>query len=425
MATLGPDDESFELKQDQELRFEVENAPIEIEVTSGLAEIFGVELVKSKKYLFPIGAKGAVFTWQGCAITMKNARKNMTYVSKDTTPMNYYMNVHIILEKQRDEAENDSKRGPITMIVGPQDVGKSTLCHILLNYAVRMPGLNRKPIFIDLDVGQGEISVPGTIGALVIERPATIEDGFSQLAPIVYNFGHLTPTANMDLYQHCVERLWKSVDERMNKDAKTNASGMIINTCGWIKGDGFKCLLACAKRLRVDNILVLDQERLYQELKRDLPKTTDVVLLHKSGGVVDRTRQYRSEARDKRIKEYFYGSRLKPFNPHSFDVKFGEVQIYKIGAPVLPDSCMPLGVTATDFLTKVVLVQPGPSLLHHLLAMSFATTEQEIIDTNIIGFVCVTNVDMQRQTISVLCLQARPLPCTKLILTDIQYMDSN
>uniref|UniRef100_A0A8D9A2D8 Polyribonucleotide 5'-hydroxyl-kinase Clp1 n=1 Tax=Cacopsylla melanoneura TaxID=428564 RepID=A0A8D9A2D8_9HEMI len=359
MATLGPDDDSFELKQDQELRFEVENAPIEIEVTSGLAEIFGVELVKSKKYLFPIGAKGAVFTWHGCSITMKNARKNMTYVSKDTTPMNYYMNVHIILEKQRDEAEKDSKRGPITMIVGPQDVGKSTLCHILLNYAVRMPGLNRKPILIDLDVGQGQISVPGTLGALVIERPATIEDGFSMLAPIVYNFGHLTPTANMDLYQHCVERLWKSVDERMNKDAKTNASGIIINTCGWIKGDGFKCLLACAQRLRVDNILVLDQERLYQELKRDLPKTTDVVLLHKSGGVVDRTRQHRSESRDKRIKEYFYGSRLKPFNPHSFDVKFGEVQIYKIGAPVLPDSCMPLGVTAMEFLTKVVLVQPG------------------------------------------------------------------
>lgn len=32
----------------------------------------------------------------------------------------------------------DSKRGPIAMIVGPTDVGKSSLCKILLNYAVRM-----------------------------------------------------------------------------------------------------------------------------------------------------------------------------------------------------------------------------------------------------------------------------------------------
>ena len=62
------------------------------------------------------------------------------------------------------------------MVVGPQDVGKSTLCRILLNYAVRM---GRAPIFVDLDVGQGEISVPTTLGANLVERPADIDEGFS------------------------------------------------------------------------------------------------------------------------------------------------------------------------------------------------------------------------------------------------------
>ncbi len=37
------------------------------------------------------------------------------------------------------------------MVVGPTDVGKSTMCKQLLNYAVRM---GRKPCFVDLDVGQ-------------------------------------------------------------------------------------------------------------------------------------------------------------------------------------------------------------------------------------------------------------------------------
>ena len=37
------------------------------------------------------------------------------------------------------------------MMVGPTDVGKSTVSKILLNYAVR---LGRKPIYVDLDVGQ-------------------------------------------------------------------------------------------------------------------------------------------------------------------------------------------------------------------------------------------------------------------------------
>lgn len=36
-------------------------------------------------------------------------------------------------------------------MVGPTDVGKSTLCKILLNYAVKM---GRQPCLVDLDVGQ-------------------------------------------------------------------------------------------------------------------------------------------------------------------------------------------------------------------------------------------------------------------------------
>ena len=34
---------------------------------------------------------------------------------------------------------------------GPTDVGKSTLCRILLNYAVRMC---HQPVLVDIDVGQ-------------------------------------------------------------------------------------------------------------------------------------------------------------------------------------------------------------------------------------------------------------------------------
>ncbi len=37
------------------------------------------------------------------------------------------------------------------MVVGPTDVGKSTLCKLLLNYGVRV---GRRPTFVDIDVGQ-------------------------------------------------------------------------------------------------------------------------------------------------------------------------------------------------------------------------------------------------------------------------------
>ena len=37
------------------------------------------------------------------------------------------------------------------MVVGPVDVGKSTLCKLLVNYAARQ---GRAPVLVDLDVGQ-------------------------------------------------------------------------------------------------------------------------------------------------------------------------------------------------------------------------------------------------------------------------------
>jgi polynucleotide 5'-kinase involved in rRNA processing len=62
-------------------------------------------------------------------------------------------------------------------------------------------------------------------------------------------------------------------------------SGVIINTCGWVKGQGYQMLIHAAKAFEVDLIIVLDQERLYNELVRDLPETVKVVFQPKSGGV--------------------------------------------------------------------------------------------------------------------------------------------
>lgn len=62
------------------------------------------------------------------------------------------------------------------------------------------------------------------------------------------------------------------------------ASGVVINTCGWVKDEGYKSLTHVAQAFEVDVIIVLDQERLYNELKNDIP-FIKIVFLPKSGGV--------------------------------------------------------------------------------------------------------------------------------------------
>jgi polyribonucleotide 5'-hydroxyl-kinase len=415
--------QEFKLDQDNELRFEVEskNEKVFLTLKSGKAEVFGTELVKGKTYDFTSGAKVAVYTWHGCTIEVKG-KTDVSYIAKET-PMVMYSNCHAALEFMRIEAEKENKKGPTTMVVGPNDVGKSTVCRILLNYAVRM---GRRLIFVDLDVGQGQISIPGTIGALLIERPAAIDEGFSQEAPLVYHTGHKSPQTNVALYSMLVTQLSNTVKDRLEVNKKTRASGVIINTCGWIKGTGYKQILHSAKAFEVDVILVLDQERLYNELVRDMPNFVKVVFLQKSGGVVERSKSVRSEARDQRIREYFYGTPKNSMYPHSFDVKWSEIKIYKIGAPALPDSCLPLGMKAEDHLTKLVAVTPNPGILHHLLAVSFSEgDDDEIISSHMAGFVCVTNVDMDRQTITLLSPQPKPLPNNILLLSELQFMDSH
>lgn len=71
-------------------------------------------------------------------------------------------------------------------------------------------------------------------------------------------------------------------------------------------------------------------------------------------------------------------------------MKWSEIKVYKIGAPPLPDSCLPLGMKAEDHLTKLVLLTPNAGVLHHLLALSLAEKDDdEMIQTHSAGFVCV------------------------------------
>lgn len=420
------EDQEFQLEPDNELRFEVENKneTVVLELKTGLAEIFGTELVKGKSYTFHFGAKIAVFTWQGCSLKLRG-KKGISYISKET-PMMFYLNCHASLEQLRVKSENEKLRGPVTMVVGPTDVGKSTLCRILLNYSARMNALGRRPIYVDLDPGQGQISVPGTIGAVMVERPAEVEESFSQAAPLVYHYGHTNMSVNSTLYNTLISRMAEVIHQRMDENPRINCSGLIINTCGWVKGKGYQHLTHIALAFEVDVILVLDQERLYNELVRDMPVFVKVVLLPKSGGVVERSNKFRLEGREARIREYFYGSPRNVLHPHTCEVRFSDIRVYRIGSPPIPNTLMPLDMQKTDLETKLEPVTPGLNMMHHILALSFSTTvEEDVVRTSVAGFVCVTNVDTSRQMLTLLSPQPKPLPETIYLMSDVQFMDNN
>lgn len=78
------------------------------------------------------------------------------------------------------------------------------------------------------------------------------------------------------------------VDGRLDRDADARASGLIINTCGWIDASGYDVLLHCIEVFAIDVILVMGHDKLFSKFTSDASDHITVVKLPKSGGVVER-----------------------------------------------------------------------------------------------------------------------------------------
>lgn len=331
--------------------------------------------MKGEQYVFHTGAKAAISTYQGCVLIVKGDM-DFHFIANETT-MRQYINLDADLEQLRSAADRRTiPRGPIAMAVGPSDVGKSTLCKILLNYAIRQ---GRTPIYVDLDVGLGDVSLPGTIGAFVVKQMAHTEHGFSHQTQRVYQFGQASQCKNGAYYELLVTKLAHDAHHRMRSDNRIKSSGMIINTGGWIEGDGYQHILHAATEFKPTIIFVLDNRRLYNDLVREIPRA-HVKFLQKSSGAVNRNKKNRSMARKTAIREYFYGKRCngqQTLHPYSFDVKWTDIQICQID-------------TKKGDQPKLCVIEPNQSILYHILAETKCQSiTVDVINSNVVGYVCV------------------------------------
>ncbi|URE28332.1 Pre-mRNA cleavage complex II protein Clp1 [Musa troglodytarum] len=375
----------FELAKESELRVEVaSDAPLRLRLLSGTAEIFGTELPPGNWISAPPHSKIAVFTWNGATIELDGISE-VEYVA-DETPMVSYVNVHAILDARRGRAKSsqasgtDSSQGPRVIVVGPTDSGKSSLCKMLLSWACK---LGWKPTYVDLDIGQGSITIPGCIAATPVEMPIDVMEGIPLEMPIVYFYGHTTPSANGDLYKVLVKELAGTLERQFSGNAEAKAAGMVINTMGWVEGLGYELLLHAIDTFKCDVVLVLGQEKLCSMLKDVLKSkpNVDVVKLHKSGGVVLRNQRVRQKTRSLRIREYFYGL-SNDLSPHSNIVNFTDISVYRIGGgPQAPRSALPIGAEPVADPTRLVAVNINRDLLHLVLAVSYAKEADQIISS--------------------------------------------
>ena len=80
----------------------------------------------------------------------------------------------------------------------------------------------------------------------------------------------------MPLYELLIRKMAENTAEWMKRSRNACISGMIINTCGYITGEGYKTLLTIAESFEADLVICLEHERLYMDLNRDLPNFVKV-----------------------------------------------------------------------------------------------------------------------------------------------------
>jgi len=476
----------WKLAAEEELRLEIEAKTVEqkctVQLLSGTAELFGTELMVDREYTFSpasaasssssasgsSGGSGAVddgsstlrfaiFSWHGCELRIRGTPK--TAYKKSDTPMISYINAHAALDNMRELTRNKQRHtGPRTMVIGAPDTGKSTLCRILLSYAVRA---GSKPLFVDLDVSCSAISVPGTLSATSIEHPISVEMSadmgggggsahtLSIKSPLAYFYGHTSPTAAPELYTKLMGRLASVVERRMAEHPLTNSSGLLINTSSTVDSTPgtptYELVIQTAHAFGVDVIFVLDRDDLTQALKNDkrlqadvssggasaggLRSGVSVAQLSKSGGVASRDALARKKAQSRALREYFYGSPGLDFVPHQKVLAWKEVELYRVGGgPAMPSSVMPLGAAkkaaaAAADPTKLTRITPSLDLQHAILALSYTKDAAGLLDANVAGFVHVAGVDVIKKTITLLTPAPGPLPNNIFLAGHIKWID--
>ncbi|KAI9489141.1 Pre-mRNA cleavage complex II protein Clp1-domain-containing protein [Zychaea mexicana] len=407
---------TIELDSEHEFRFEVEfNKKVTLKLLKGTAEVFGTELAINVTYTFT-GRKAAVYTWHGC--TLEISFFSIEYTANET-PMTSYLNTHLALQQIRENAKQTNDQGPRVLVVGPHDVGKTSLCTLLAGYALRQ---GQKPIYVSLDTSEGSITMPGTVSATNISTIIDVEEGFgasattaaslgSSTMPLAYYYGYENPAENVNLFKLVTSRLAHTVKCRLAEDDESQKSGCIIDTAGLIDHVGYDLI-----------------QHIIAEFDVNENPNIQVVKLAKSGGVVERDKQFKNQLQRSKIQEYFYGTIKCDLSPYSTILNLNDVNVWRVGESMAPSSALPLGMESISTETQVVKVDSSYEMcLHSILAILNAentTPESQLLETNVAGFIYVSDVDEERMKMTILSPAPGRLPRKHLLLGSFKWLEA-
>ncbi|MGC8555953.1 MAG: Clp1/GlmU family protein, partial [Conexivisphaera sp.] len=220
-----------------------------VEVVEGEVEVFGARIGRGSKLQVP---EGRVLPLEAVADSFLRAPTGET-VKGSTVPAQW-----------KELAEEALDAGTV-MLIGPNDVGKSSLALYLANAAVRR---GRRPAIVDADIGQTDIGPPGTIGLTMPAAPSPTYSGLELLN--AYFVGDKSPVGHL---LPMVVGSQLLVREALGM----GASPVIVNTTGLVEGSvGWALKVHKVEALRPDLLVAIDRGSELDHILRSIPRSIRV-----------------------------------------------------------------------------------------------------------------------------------------------------
>ncbi|KAG0673368.1 Cleavage polyadenylation factor subunit clp1 [Pichia californica] len=323
---FGPTWTKIEVPALNEWRVETsKNSILSLKLESGTAEIFGTELSKNLTYVFKESLKFAVSTYHGCTLSYTASTPlDLEYISEETM-LKQLLNLHLSIE-------NLSVKGTQTrmLIMGPKDVGKSTISRTLAAYTLKTS--EKSPILVNIDPRLPHFAISTQLTAaklydLLDVETSTIGESsttgpgtgiYKPQIPLVKSFGLENYNENLELYKCLISELSYEVDSKI-KASSNDAGTIIIDTPPFNISD-WKLVQHIVDSFKINTLLVVGNERLLVDLRKKLNSsgTLNMIKLARSSGCVDKEPKFERELQQRSIKQYFYGVERAQLNPYTF-----------------------------------------------------------------------------------------------------------
>ena len=192
------------------------------------------------------------------------------------------------------------------IIIGPSDTGKSTLTLFIANKL-----LNRglKPLIIDSDIGQGELSPPTCIGSTIMSKQ-TID--LAGVHPHYINFiGDIQPVGYESRIINCIRHSY----DKLNKSNNIT----VVNTDGFVDNNGNNYKIDLIKRIDPDCIICMGETgqniELFDIVKEKFSSNLNIKIIHGQAP----HKEIRKTSYDRRVKRLIkYSNLLKTFTKKVF-----------------------------------------------------------------------------------------------------------